>query len=265
LQGDDLCNPDNLIALHTFTGTPDESWFYVMSVAVEAVGAPIISNLLSAIEAARVEDPLALTITLRNVEEVLGRLSPLLQRMHENLNPRVFYHDIRPFLAGSKSLPKGIIYEDGSGDDKYHQYGGGSAAQSPLFQFCDIVLGIEHGKPGGHVNDFVADMRNYMAGSHRNFLTDVQAVANVKAFVQKQQADSELFAAYKGCVDMLKAFREKHISIVSRYIVLPSKSPENKSPTSVMESKDSGDADVTGTGGTALIPFLKQMRDETQA
>jgi hypothetical protein len=47
----------------------------------------------------------------------------------------------------------------------------------------DIVLGIEHSKRGDHVNDFIADMRNYMAGLHRTFLANVEAVANMKTFV----------------------------------------------------------------------------------
>ena len=258
-------NPDNLVALHTFTGTPDESWFYVASVAVEALGAPIVPSFLSAMNAAETGDTTALTTSLHNAAAVLRQLSPLLQRVHENLSPRVFYHDIRPFFAGSKSLPNGIIYEDGSGSEKYHQYNGGSAAQSPLFQFCDIVLGIKHGRSGDHVNDFVTDMRNYMAGSHRKFLADVEAAANVKAFVHMHQSDSELATAYKDCVEMLKAFRNKHIGIVTRFIVLPSKATNMKSSESVMASKENGEeADIAGTGGTSLIPFLKQMRDETQ-
>jgi indoleamine 2,3-dioxygenase len=264
LQGQDIRNPDNLVALHTFTGTPDESWFHIMSVAVEAVGAPIVPSLLSAMEAARIEDVSTLTVALRDVGEVLGKLGPLLHRTNENLSPRVFYHDIRPFLAGSKSLPRGLIYDNGLGSDEYYQYGGASAAQSPLFHFCDIVLGIEHGQSGDHVHNFVNDIRNYMAGSHRNFVADVKATANVKPFVQTHQADSELVAAYGECIGMLKAFRSEHIGIVTRYIVLPSGLSEKKKDTSDVKNKeDCTDTEITGSAGTALIPFLKQMRDET--
>jgi indoleamine 2,3-dioxygenase len=245
LHGNNLHDPDNLVALNTFTGTSDESWFHIMSVAVEALGAPIVSNLLTAMEAARGEDAAAVTMALQKVGEELSQLTPLLQRMHENMSPQIFYHDIRPFLAGSKSLPKGLIYEDGTGSEKYYQYGGASAAQSPLFHLIDIVLGIEHGKRGDHVNDFIADMRNYMAGSHRIFLADVEAVANVKTFVQKHQADSQLVAAYGECVEMLKAFRNKHIGVVTRYIVLPAKLSKSRELGSDVESeKGRGDLEL---------------------
>jgi indoleamine 2,3-dioxygenase len=64
---------------------------------------------------------------------------------------------------------------------------------------------------------------------------------------------------------MLKAFRNKHIGVVTRY-VLPSKSSKSKEFGSDVESeKERGDLEITGSAGSALIPFLKQMRDETQA
>jgi indoleamine 2,3-dioxygenase len=217
-------------------------------------------------EAAGAEDTTAFTAALNNVAAVLAQLTPLLKRVHEHLNPQIFYHNARPFFAGSKSLPNGIIYEDGSGTEKRYHYGGGSAAQSPLFQFCDIALGIAHGRSGDDVNGFVTDMRNYMAGSHRKFLADVEAVANVKAFVQTHESDSELATAYNNCLEMLKAFRHQHIGIVTRYIVIPSKAAETKnSKVAVANKKDCDEEEIAGTGGSALIPFLKQMRDETRA
>jgi indoleamine 2,3-dioxygenase len=235
------------------------------SVVVEAVGAPVVPNLLRAMEAARADDTAAFIATLNNVAAVLAQLTPLLKRVHENLNPQVFYHKVRPFFAGSKSLPNGLIYEDGSGTEKRHYYGGGSAAQSPLFQFCDIALGIKHGRSGDDVNGFVTDMRNYMAGSHRKFLADVEATANVKDFVEIHESDLELATAYNNCLEMLKAFRHQHIGVVTRYIVIPSKAAERKNAEGVVANKkDCDEEDIAGTGGSALIPFLKQMRDETR-
>jgi indoleamine 2,3-dioxygenase len=138
--------------------------------------------------------------------------------------------------------------------------------QSPLFYLIDIVLGVENSKRGDHVNDFIADMRNYMVGLHRNFLADIKAVANMKTFVQKHEADSQLITAYGEYIEMLKAFRNKHIGVVTRYDVLPSKSSKSKEFGSDVESeKEREDLEITGLAGSALIPFLEQMRDETQA
>lgn len=143
-------NPENLSALQTFTGTADESWFFVMVTAIEARGAPIITLALEAFDAATADNVERLINCLRRISEHLLSLSELLPRMYEQCNPKLFYHQIRPFLAGSKSpqIPNGIFYENDSGGGSYSQYNGPSAAQSSLWQFIDIALGVTHWPTG---------------------------------------------------------------------------------------------------------------------
>jgi indoleamine 2,3-dioxygenase len=307
---EDIDNLENLATLTTFTGALDESWFYLVSVAMEARGAPIIPLMLTAIAAAREDDAAAVTRCLHTFAERLDDLTTLLQRMNESCDPHIFYHRVRPFLAGSKNmaeagLPNGVLYEDGSGNETYRQYAGGSNAQSSLFQFFDIVLGIEH-RPTGEKkpttqdseregrapppkHNFIMEMRRYMPGPHARFLADVQAVANIRDYVEQHRGNRPLCVAYDACLSMLRALRDKHIAIVTRYIVIPSRevrarsrSPEatrrkvnlataSRQPRAqpqgiafgaVTEEKKGG-ANLKGTGGTALISFLKQARDET--
>lgn len=293
-------NLENLATLTTFTGSIDESWFYLVSVAIEARGGPILPLMLNAIEAARVNDSRTVAACLRAFAERLDDLGTLLQRMHESCDPQVFYNRIRPFLAGSKNmaeagLPNGVIYEDGTGKEKYRQYSGGSNAQSSLIQFFDIILGIEH-RPTGEKKDpssesekdgtgpppkhnFLLEMRKYMPGPHRRFLEDVTKVANLRDYVEAHSGNRELTVAYDACLAMLRAFRDKHINIVSRYIIIKSRESRSlsrsKSPVAERRKMDIATASrqdkndssnkkkLKGTGGTALIPFLKQARDET--
>ncbi|KAK0615289.1 indoleamine 2,3-dioxygenase [Bombardia bombarda] len=302
---EDIDNLENLATLNTFTGSLDESWFYLVSVAMEARGAPIISLMLTAVAAARQNDAATVTRCLATFAERLDDLTTLLQRMHESCDPTIFYNRIRPFLAGSKNmaeagLPHGVIYEDGSADgpETYRQYSGGSNAQSSLIQFFDIVLGIEHrptGEKKNHADEseregrapaprhnFIMEMRKYMPGPHARFLSDVQSVANIRDFVDEHRSDRPLCLAYDACLSMLRVLRDKHIAIVTRYIVLPSRevrarsrsrSPEatrrkvnlatasRQQPQGIAYDKKGGN--LKGTGGTALILFLKQARDET--
>ncbi|KAH6682581.1 indoleamine 2,3-dioxygenase-like protein [Halenospora varia] len=292
-------NLENLATLTTFTGSIDESWFYLVSVAIEARGAPILPLMLTAIEAARNNESAIVVACLRRFAERLDDLGTLLQRMHESCDPHVFYHRIRPFLAGSKNmaeagLPNGLIYEDGSGKEEYKQYSGGSNAQSSIIQFFDIVLGIQH-RPTGEKKDaaseselegiapppkhnFLLEMRKYMPGPHRRFLEDVTMVSNIRDYVEAHRKNVELTSAYDACLAMLRAFRDKHINIVSRYIIIKtresrstsrSKSPEatrgkiNIATASRQDKNDTTKKNLKGTGGTALLPFLKQARDET--
>lgn len=152
---------ENLESLTTFTGSLDESWFYLVSVAIEARGAATIPLMLEAMTAARNNDPVTVTECLTLFAERILDLRDLLGRMYEHCSPHAFYFRIRPFLAGSKNmaeagLPNGVILEDGTGRDVYRKYAGGSNAQSSLIQFFDIALGVEH-RPTGVKKDPVKE------------------------------------------------------------------------------------------------------------
>ena len=303
----DTLTLENLSTLTTFTGSLDEQWFFLVSVAMEARGGPIIPLMLEAISAARRDDAPMVTKNLRLFAETVDELGTLLVRMYESCDPHVFYHRIRPFLAGSKNmkdagLPHGVLYDDGTKHPTWRQYSGGSNAQSSLVQFFDVVLGIEHRPTGSKMNDsseseadpgvapkprhnFIQEMRQYMPGDHRKFLQAVESVANIREYVEVNQSDKQLCIAYDACLAMLRALRDKHIQMVSRYIIVKSRESRSMSRNRKESSIDTpaprrgaGIASIKyenpaktqgkvkkqrGTGGTALIPFLKQARDET--
>ncbi|ETI20092.1 hypothetical protein G647_08126 [Cladophialophora carrionii CBS 160.54] len=300
---------ENLSVLTTFTGSLDEQWFYLISVAMEAKGGPTIPLMLDAIQAARDNDVEKVTRCLQSFAQTLDELGTLLVRMYDSCDPHVFYHRIRPFLAGSKNmkdagLPHGVFYDDGNRQtSRWRQYGGGSNAQSSMIQFFDVVLGVEH-RPTGSKKDetseseaepgaapkprhnFIHEMRQYMPGPHRRFLQAVEAVANIRDFVDFNRSNRQLTVAYDACLAMLRALRDKHIQMVSRYIIVKSRESRSMSRTRRESSPEpiprggTGIAGIRygrpdeigaaqkkkkmrGTGGTALIPFLKQARDET--
>lgn len=155
----DLTDLDNLRVLNTFTGTKDEEWFYLVSVAIEARGAQAIPHMLRAMDAVRINNSEAVCEALVQLSQTIQNIGAVLRRMYEKCSPDVFYNEIRPFLAGSKTmsaagLPNGVFYDEGDGKGEWRQYSGGSNAQSSLIQFFDVVLGVEHlptkGKGGKH-------------------------------------------------------------------------------------------------------------------
>ncbi|KAH7380314.1 indoleamine 2,3-dioxygenase alpha type [Phaeosphaeria sp. MPI-PUGE-AT-0046c] len=286
---------DNLATHMTFTGSLDESWFYLVSVAIEARAGPLVPMMIEAIAAVRRNDTSGVIRALRAFAERLDELGTLLERMYESCDPHVFYHRIRPFLAGSKNmsdagLPNGVMFDDGTGEQPYVQFSGGSNAQSSIIQFFDVVLGIEHRPTGEKRSDvpasdsdavqspphgFIQDMRRYMPGAHRRFLEHMEQVANIRQHVNSNRSNRALTTAYDACLAMLRSLRDKHIQLVSRYIIIKSResrshsrslSPQQAKATRVNLANTlarSGSKKLRGTGGTALIPFLKQARDET--
>ncbi|KAK4167800.1 Indoleamine 2,3-dioxygenase [Cladorrhinum sp. PSN259] len=295
---------DSLTALHTYTGTPDESWFYMVSVAMESLGGrTLIPLLLSSLQACTSKNVPSLVTSLSEITSRINELGNLLDRMDEHCDPSVFYHRIRPFLAGSKNmasagLPKGVFYDEGNGKGEWRQLRGGSNGQSSLIQLLDVVLGVEHkvtgdsnpDRPGhgdgGKGMSFHQEVRAYMPEGHRRFLAHVEerwpgglrrGVEGLLDGVAANDDDERmrLRDAFRATTGALAAFRNRHLRIVTRYIVIPSRQAAApgrvdklnlataSSRLAKIEKQASVDVELTGTGGTALLPFLKQSRDET--
>ncbi|KAH9894503.1 Indoleamine 2,3-dioxygenase [Xylariomycetidae sp. FL2044] len=298
----DYTDIDHLRPLHTFTGTDDESWFLMISVAMEAQAGYIIPVMLEALDAIKVRDYATIAMALEELANCIEKVGALLERMYERCRPDVFYHQVRPYLAGSKNmaaagLPRGVFYpEDDDGNGNWRELRGGSNGQSSMIQFFDVVLGIIHGHDGDGQSHSVGDstasarasewptfyeeIRDYMPGQHRRFLADLSRMGSIQELalqVGSTPEQDQFRMSYTRATETLGRFREKHIQIVTRYIILPSRKAQQSqaarhkklSASSIKASGRSGLAEeaseLKGTGGTTLIPFLKQGRDETVA
>ncbi|EHL01425.1 putative Indoleamine 2,3-dioxygenase family protein [Glarea lozoyensis 74030] len=268
-----LSNIDNLRTLNTFTGTADESWFYLVSVAIESHGASLISTMLRAIEACSTSNTSLVLSSLTSFTCTVRELGVILKRMNEGCDPLVFYNKIRPFLAGSKNmavagLPNGVFYDEGDGKGEWRMFSGGSNAQSSLIQFFDVVLGVEHAsKPGTtSKSGFLKEMRAYMPGPHATFLNSLPTPSPIREFCNASPI-AELVEAYNLAVKELAAFRDIHIQIVTRYIIRPARMQQGErggKGLNLAVASNGLEKGLCGTGGTELLPFLKGSRDETK-
>ncbi|KAK9765854.1 tryptophan 2,3- dioxygenase, variant 2 [Basidiobolus ranarum] len=331
LDRDGPLDLSNMAMMHTFTGSHDEAWFYLVTAAIEAQGGRALTAVVNAMKAVVDNSPRKVIYWLQKLSETIQKLERILVQMYDKCDPYLFYWKIRTYLAGWKNmsdagLPHGILYQ-GVDDVKpyadqeelhtrYRKYAGGSAGQSALIHSLDVALGVQHSATGEskseEVNDasikknkpvnFFMEMRQYMPGKHRRFLEALEIAPSIRQYVQDvsvnqvqispQIDDSEqeeLLGAFDECLEQLRLFRNAHIQMVTRYIVIPAKkgqsgmtAPSNanvsaefpKAPVPVNTNKVStshgiarvvdNDKVVRGTGGTDLIPFLKQVRDETK-
>lgn len=254
---------------------------------MEAQAAYIIPVMLRALEAADRRDYATITRALEEMTVCIRKVAALLNRMDEKCDPMVFYYQIRPYLAGSKNmeaagLPRGVFYDEGDNQGSWRKLRGGSNGQSSLIQFFDIVLGVEHTAHGNSTPDaasnttgssFHEKVREYMPGPHRRFLEHISRMGSIRALAQEVSttAEQESFRrAFQDATTTLAEFRSMHLQIVTRYIVVPSRQKlangKLNLASAAMRDRDSGDSgpvELTGTGGTPLLPFLKQTRDET--
>lgn len=124
--------------------------------------------------------------------------------------------------------------------------------------------------------DMVQEMRNYMPGPHRRFLEMLGRIAYIRPYAMSHKAESSVRDAYNTAVMALGRFRDTHIQIVTRYIIMAARmAPPADVPVQinlasattdqVKVSQEKVTEGLAGTGGTDLIPFLKQTRDTTKA
>ena len=245
-------DPANLDSLISFTGTRAESWFYVMSVAIEAQGGCLVTELATTLLD---PSPHAVKSVLQDLASTLDSMTVTMARMSEHLDPDYFWNVIRSWISGfqnasAKGLPNGIIYEDGTGQDRYQQLAGGSNGQTTLLPFFDLVLGIQHSTEN---KDFISDMHEYMPGIHIDFLKTISQHRSFRDFITERPHDVGLYQAYNQAVESLKVLRSKHVNLITRYIVIPSRKESSRHGT-----------EVQGTAGTSPMPFLKSMREESE-
>jgi hypothetical protein len=159
-----------------------------------------------------------ITLKFEAIADCIERMASSLDSMREGCHPFIFYHRVRPFLAGSKAnpaLPRGLKYEgvhvkwedkesydnmrrggrssdnsSGSSDAAWSPepmpqainlgtsfttgrdlescpaqfFSGGSAAQTALFPFLDLMFGVDHAKhdKSAKSGGFIKSMRQYM-------------------------------------------------------------------------------------------------------
>ena len=241
---------DNLHSMFTFTGTEDESWFYMIFVQIELDAVPAINAIWEGIAARKAGNTDKLISSLAVIAHTITTMLCTLKRMTEKCDPQTFYVKIRPYFVGTKGLnvlPNGMIYE--GVDSKPRECNGSSAGQTTVFQAIDHFIGVQHYGPEA---EFLDAMQNYMPRKHREFLQYLSQQVPLRQHVIESR-NKELIEHYNATVEALVKFRSHHVIVVTRYMV----NQRSHCVDSSLKTK--------GAGGTLFMSFLKNVRDNTKA
>ena len=212
----------------------DEDWFILVHVDIENSAAKAISVLNDYRKDAFIP-PLEV---LKSVHDSLINMNQTMNRMPENCSEDFYFKAVRPFIFSFEN----IVY-DGCFENKPQTFRGETGAQSAIVPSLIAALGIKHGDT--MLTKHLEVMREYMPIQHRKFISDLETMRDnnlsLRHWVVKQSSGEEL---YNHCLEELLKFRTKHLEFAINYI---QKKVENP----------------TGTGGTPFIPWLTQLRDET--
>ncbi|XP_068167043.1 indoleamine 2,3-dioxygenase 2-like [Antennarius striatus] len=254
---------ENLEQLFKFPGGDSARGFFIVTLLVELAAAPALQNIPTVINGARSGDTKAVIRGLEVISQSIQDMTDRLNLMHAHVEPSVFYGTLRVLLSGWRDnpcMPNGLVYEGVQTEPMY--YSGGSAAQSTMMQCFDELLGVKH---EGHGGAFLTRMRSYMPPPHRKLIEDISLRSSLKTFVQ-QQVNEELNQAFTQCVTKLLTFRNHHINVASRFIVIPASCAKRTvaQKKGQLLSKTPEQSNELGTGGSNFMTFLKTVRNETK-
>ncbi|NXU40254.1 I23O2 dioxygenase, partial [Drymodes brunneopygia] len=256
----------NLDTIITLPGGESLRGFILVTLLVEKAAVPGIKAIIRALGAILQCDEESLHRALEELAGAVEAMSEALRRMHDYVDPEVFYAVIRIFLSGWKdnpAMPHGLIYEGVSPVPM--AFSGGSAAQSSVLHAFDELLGICHREESAA---FLHRMRDYMPPPHRAFVEEIQRAVSLKQHVLSS-GDARLRAAFNRCVSALTHFRSYHITIVTKYIsIAAAKAKAGRAEPSAGAGPSAGKPptalEAKGTGGSHIFSFLKSIRDTTR-
>ncbi|KAG2438059.1 hypothetical protein HXX76_005669 [Chlamydomonas incerta] len=270
----------NIVCLHNFLGGPDEEWFRLVHVDIEARAGPAVAGLPRLQQAAAQDDAPSVLAGLHAVSSALQQMQGTLSRMGEKCDPYIYYQRVRTPMSGWRNnpdLPQGLIYEGVS--DKPLQLYGETGAQSSVLHAFDAALGVQHEQVW--LRDYLDTMVAHMPPPHRAFLATLAAansnsntttaaaeaagsscaggdsgagqgrqqpaVANVRSYVLGAggAGGGELRDAYNEAIAEMEKFRSQHKAFAYNYIARWAK------------------REATGTGGSDFMPALTGYRDTT--
>ena len=226
--------------------------------------------------------PATLADSLESLAEIIGELTTLMSSMRDRVDPCVFCFKIRPWFGGSGMDGKEWVYEGVAASDlkTCQNRSGPSGGQSSVMHALDICLGIDHqrqrngirterkrflgfiraGNKSKESTSFVQRMRQYMPAKHRAYLEDLERSSELASIRTVIEQISELHGPYNKAVQALIHFRNRHLQIACRYVVVFKNGGNGSTETT------DGTAQVRpvkGTGGNDLSLLLKAGRDAT--
>lgn len=216
----------NIDTLQNFVELYDEHWFILIHIEIEAIAArqlDAITDLFIAFSSQQVNTALT-EIDLALVEQIA-----VLKRIPERMSADLYFAKFRPYIRFFEDVQYQGLAEK-------IDFRGETGAQSSIMPCLEALLKITH-QPNA-LTQHLRDMRNYMPAQHRQFLTQVQALPEIKPIADKQ--------LFNQLLEHMAEFREVHYGWATQYI----------------HDKVS---DPRGTGGTPFMQWLKQLIDETRA
>jgi len=230
---------DNVRLIQNFLGTRDEAWFILIHVDIEARAAGALAGLMTAVQAADLNDTRGLEESIGSIIDGLRQMITTFHRMPEQCDPALYYHKVRPYIFGFTD----VIYEGVEAFGNVPQtFRGQTGAQSSIIPALVSGLGLAHEQ--NTLTHHLEIMRDYMPRPHREFANSMRR-SNIRECVQENSHRATLVETYNEALRHMVEFRSLHYQFATEYIFRHVANP-------------------LGTGGTVFMDWLKQLIVETE-
>jgi indoleamine 2,3-dioxygenase len=274
---------DNIRTPTTFTRSVDEEEFLLCSARIELRAVEILEMMRVTMDEIFLGDDTAVrrvTEHLNVITNALSELKSLFLNVKKLCDPDVYYNEVRPWYRGedSSDTKRKWIFEGVEEDPELRaptELSGPSAGQSSIIHAIDIFIGVDHQAKSPGQPSFMSRMQTYMPKNHRLFLNHLKTNPRpLRTFVMDRN-DEALMMAFNLAVIALKEFRDAHMIIAALYILGPARRAAAAKRKLLLEvAAEAGVIHPTtpppraqppkGTGGTDLVRFLKDTRDQTK-
>ena len=264
---------DNIRSPTTFTRLVDEEEFLLCSARIELRAVEILGMMRVTMDEIFLGDATAVrrvTEHLNVITVALSELKSLLLGVKKLCDPDIYYNEVRPWFRGedSSNTKRKWVFEGIDEDPELRpptELSGPSAGQSSIIHAIDIFIGVDHQAITPDQPSFMSRMQTYMPKNHRLFLSHLKTNPRpLRAFVADRN-DEALMTAFNHAVIALKEFRDAHMIIASLFILGPARrAAKRKLEDAEVGVKSTPRAPPKGTGGTDLVRFLKDTRDQTK-
>lgn len=226
---------ENTRIIQDFLGTPSESWFVRIHVAIEARAAAALAAVQQGMSAAEQDDLPGLEAALADVHAGVCALIETFGRMPEGCDAETYSSQLRPYLFGFQ----GVIYEGAFGNQP-QDVRGQTATQSAIIPALSAALGLPH--ESSRLTQPVEIMQAYRPRPHREFVAALHE-SGIRAAVLRHPERGALAESYNECLRRLFEFRRAHYHFTT---------PGSDKVASALDADESDGAD-----------WLQQLSDET--
>ncbi|XP_064605266.1 indoleamine 2,3-dioxygenase 2-like [Liolophura sinensis] len=245
---------ENIRCLYTPYFHPDVLNFFSVTLRMEMDFGPAAKGIVDGLKCIAEDNEEGLMSALGRIEKSLGQMKNTFSKVHTLTSPEVFFTKLVPYFNGfgeeGSPLPNGLIFEGVSSTPVKAPRASG--AMTCTLQATDAFLGVKH-NPEARM--FMESIRKSFTPCHKKFVEKLESMPSTRDYVNRSENEF-LKVAYDDCLSALVDFRNYHIRIVAKYVIVVGAKERKKDKTMINPFPKSPE-------GAYPMPLLKKIRSES--